>query len=65
MASNRIDSLDFVESLPKLRFLDITDNSVTSLKPLEGLKDLVSVWCGKNSILETLPEDSSVIVITD
>ena len=48
--SDRIDSLDFVENLPLLQYLEITDNSVTSLKPLEALPDFQMVWCGKNTI---------------
>lgn len=64
LASNHIDRIDFVESLPYLQYLDITNNNVTSLKPLTSLKGFIAVWCGKNSILEKLPENSPVMVFT-
>ena len=64
VSSLKLDSIDFVEKLPKLQYLDITDNNVTSLKPLENLSDFRTVWCGQNTILENLPEDSPISVIT-
>ena len=64
LASLQIDSLDFVEKLPHLQYLDITDNNVTSLKPLEQLSDFQAVWCGKNTILESPSEDSGITVYT-
>ena len=64
LVSNQIDSIEFVESLPYLQYLDITNNNVTSLKPLASLENFIAVWCGKNSILEKLPENSPVIVFT-
>lgn len=63
--STGIDSIEFVENLPRLQYLDITDNNVTSLKPLENLNEFRIVWCGRNTILEKLPEDSEILVITD
>ena len=33
LEATEIDSISFVENLPKLQYLDITDNNVTSLKP--------------------------------
>ncbi len=65
LRSDRIDSLDFVENLPLLQYLEITDNSVTSLKPLEALPDFQMVWCGKNTILEGVSEDSGIQVSTE
>ena len=62
--STEIDSIEFVAKLPKLQYLDITDNNVTSLKPLESLSDFQAVWCGQNTILETLPESSGITVYT-
>ncbi len=59
-----IDSLEFVEDLPMLQYLDITDNSVTSLKPLEALPDFRTVWCAGNTLLEMPSEDSNITVIT-
>lgn len=64
-ASLKIDSIDFVTKLPHLQYLDITDNNVTSLKPLESLDDFWVVWCGKNTILENVSEDSGIYVITE
>lgn len=63
-ASLRLDSIEFVSKLPRLQYLDITNNSVTSLKPLEALSDFQAVWCGQNSILENLSSDSNIFVYT-
>ncbi len=65
VASLKLDSIEFVSNLPHLQYLDITDNNVTSLKPLEPLSELVAIWCGQNTILEKLPEGSPVIVYMD
>lgn len=59
-----IDSIDFVQALPRLRYLDITDNHVTSLKPLEQLEDFQSVLCGMNDITESVSEESGIYVDT-
>ncbi len=64
LASQAIDSIEFVENLPKLQYLDITDNNVTSLKPLEALSDFQTVWCGSNTILEWVSESSGIRVST-
>ena len=64
LESTGIDSIEFVAGLPKLQYLNITDNNVTSLKPLEGLNDFQAVWCGQNTILENLPESSGISVYT-
>jgi len=64
MASLNIDNITFVEKLPHLQYLDISNNNVTSLKPLETLSDFRIVWCGKNTILENVSEDSGILVIT-
>ncbi|MCI8800825.1 MAG: hypothetical protein HFH88_13590 [Lachnospiraceae bacterium] len=63
-ASLRLDSIEFVSKLPRLQYLDITNNSVTSLKPLEALSDFQAVWCGQNTILENLSSDSNIFVYT-
>lgn len=65
VASWQLENIDFVTNLPYLQYLDITNNSVTSLKPLESLNYFNTVWCGQNSILEPLPDDSPIWVITD
>ncbi|MCI8287110.1 MAG: leucine-rich repeat domain-containing protein [Lachnospiraceae bacterium] len=63
-ASLRLDSIEFVSKLPRLQYLDITNNSVTSLKPLEALSDFQAVWCGQNTILENLSPESDIFVYT-
>lgn len=63
LTSVGIDSIAFVESIPDLLYLDITDNQVTSLKPLEALDDFRAVWCDKNPILETVSKNSGILVI--
>jgi len=64
MASTKIDSIEFVKYLPDLEYLDITNNNVTSLKPLESLTYFWCVKCGKNTILENVSEDSGILVDT-
>ncbi len=64
LKSLQIDSIDFVTNLPYLQYLDITDNDVTSLKPLEALEYFQRVHCGKNTILENVSSDSKITVIT-
>ena len=51
--------------LPLLPYLEITDNSVSSLMPLDALPDFQMVWCGKNTILEGVSEDSGIQVSTE
>lgn len=63
VAGQELEDIAFVEGLPGLQYLDITDNYVTSLKPLEELKDFQGVVCGGNTILEGLSEDSGIRVI--
>ena len=65
LRSLELDNIEFVADLPLLQYLDITDNRVTSLKPLESLADFQAVWCGRNTILEKLPEDSSISVYSE
>lgn len=64
VASMGLDDLSFVENMPYLEYLDITDNDITSLKPLEALEYFERVWCGENDILENVSEDSDIRVIT-
>ncbi len=63
VSSCRLDSIEFVEKLPLLQYLDITNNNVTSLKPLEQLPDFRTVWCARNTILENVAETSNIRVI--
>ena len=62
LAKMEIDNIEFVENLPWLVYLDITNNNVTSLKPLENLSYFRKVWCGQNTILEWMSEDSGIEV---
>lgn len=64
-ASLGIDNIEFVAYMPNLQFLNIIENNVTSLKPLESLNDFHTVLCGDNSILENVSEDSGIYVDTD
>lgn len=74
MQSNNITNIDFVKNLPKLQYLDITDNNVMDLTPAMELTSLKSILCGKNAInkglelgdkinvdLETVHKDNSLI----
>lgn len=63
--SSNLDSIDFVENMPDLQYLDITNTNVTSLTPLLQLKDFRTIWCGKVTILESLPADSKIQILTD
>lgn len=63
--SSGLNSIDFVEDIPNLQYLDISNTNVTSLTPLLQLKDFRAVWCGKNTILENLPADSKIRVLTE
>lgn len=65
LSDNNLDDIDFVADLPNLSYLDITNNNITSLTPLSQLSNFNIVWCGRNSILENLPEDSDVLVLTN
>ena len=65
LADTGIDSLDFVTSMPNLQYLNIIQNYVTSLKPLEGLDSFQTVLCGDNSILEYVSEESGIYVDTE
>lgn len=53
IAGNEVDNLEFAAELTKLERLDISNNSVSSLKPLESLQYLDIVWCGKNTITDS------------
>lgn len=65
LADTGIDSLDFVTSMPNLQYLNIVQNYVTSLKPLESLDNFYTVLCGDNSILEYVSEESGIYVDTE
>lgn len=64
VSSANLGNIDFVTKMPGLRYLDISNNNITSLAPLLQLDDFYTVWCGKNTILENIPEDSGIWVYT-
>lgn len=64
VSSANLDNIDFVTKMPGLRYLDISNNNITSLTPLLGLENFYTVWCGKNTILENIPKDSGIRVYT-
>ena len=64
-ASLGIDSIDFVVNMPNLQYLNIIENNVTSLKPLENLKNFQAVLCSGNTILEYASEEYGIYVDTD
>ena len=64
-ASLGIDSIDFVSCMPDLQYLNIIDNNVTSLKPLEELAHFGTVLCKGNTILENISEESEILVDTE
>ena len=61
---NQLTDVTFAGNLPLLKKLDITDNYVTDLRPLEKLSNLETVWCGENSISQggNLAEGITVIL---
>lgn len=61
-ASLGIDSIDFVSCMPNLQYLNIIENNVTSLKPLEELAYFDTVLCNGNTILENVSEESGISV---
>lgn len=65
LASLGIDSIEFVSYMPSLYYLDIINNNVTSLKPLENLPFFETVLCGRNTILDSVSEDSGIYVDTE
>jgi internalin A len=58
-----MENLDFVSSLPYLEYLDVNDNNISSLKPLEKLTGLKTVWCKDNPIETGADLDDDVVVI--
>lgn len=64
-ASLGIDNIDFVLNMPNLQYLNIIENNVTSLKPLENLNRFYTVLCGGNTILEYASEEYGIYVDTD
>lgn len=57
-----LDSIEFVSYMPNLQYLNIINNNVSSLKPLENLDNFQTVLCRSNTILEPVSEDSGIYV---
>ena len=64
LQGNKLTDVTFTESLPQLTKLDVTDNYITDLRPLQKLIKLETVWCGENSISQgaDLGEDVNVVL---
>lgn len=63
--SSGLNSIDFVEDIPNLQYLDISNTYVSNLTPLLQLKDFHAVWHNNTTILENLPADSEIRVLTE
>lgn len=59
---NKIESLDFITSFPKLKVLDITDNYIKDLTPLLDLPDLQIVYCKDNPISQEQEIEAHFII---
>lgn len=51
LESMQLEEIGFVEKLPHLRHLDIRGNRISSLKPLQKLAEIETVWYEKGTIL--------------
>lgn len=65
LQGNKLPNVTFAESLSQLKKLDITNNYVTDLRPLEKLAQLEIVWCGQNSISQGTDLGENVTVVLD
>ncbi len=64
LQGNQLTDVTFAESLQQLTKLDVTDNYITDLRPLQQLPKLETVWCGQNAISQgtDLGEDVNVVL---
>ncbi len=64
LQGNKLTDVTFAESLSQLIKLDVTNNYITDLRPLQKLTRLETVWCGENSISQgtDLGEDVNVVL---
>ena len=46
-----LEDIAFTGRLPHLRHLDVRDNPVASLKELQGLEEIRTVWYGGGTIV--------------
>lgn len=65
LQGNKLTDVTFTESLPLLKKLDVTDNYITDLRPLQKLTRLEIVWCGENSISREVNLGEKVNVVLD
>lgn len=65
LQGNKLTEITFAESLPQLTKLDVTDNYITDLRPLQKLTKLETVWCGENSISQGIDLGDEVNVVSD
>lgn len=65
LQGNKLTNISFVEDLPNLKKLDITNNYVTDLRPLQQLSQFEIVWCGQNAISQGSDLGADVTVILD
>ena len=65
LQGNKLINISFVESLPNLKKLDITNNYVTDLRPLQQLSQFEIVWCGQNAISQGSDLGANVTVVLD
>ncbi len=63
VADLEIESVEVLSNLKCLRILDISNNSVSALKPLSEIEDLERVWCGGNTIIDSDSLSENVEVI--
>lgn len=63
LSGNGLNSLSFLEegSFDQLRILDISDNDITDLSPLSGLKSLYRINCENNPISNTAGLDAILV----
>ncbi len=65
LQGNKLTNISFVEGLPNLKKLDITNNYVTDLRPLQQLSQFEIVWCGQNAISQGSDLGADVTVVLD
>lgn len=57
-----LNDVEFVRYLPELEQLDIIDNYVSDVTPLNSCKNLKELWCGKNAIVDEPKLNSDVMI---
>lgn len=62
---NKLTHIEFVESLPVLESIDISDNYVSELRPLTGNRSLREVICKENPIVNDKILDDKIVIISE